>query len=471
VKLFRSVGARLSLALALVVAAALAIVYAALVPTLKHRLVSAKLSALERAAPIVRSQYSRFDPDFTSTAAATADAQAAVLYGGLLSPSSPLLQIVDVSLPGSPSARLDEFERDPVALAAARSGIVESGTVERDEQRYAEVAVPLADDGRIVLLSASLRDTLSDVHLVQRRLLAFGGVALFAAILLGLAAAEVFARRLRRLERAAERIAAGDFSEPIVDAGSDEVGELARAFERMRGRLAQLDDARRAFIANASHELRTPLFSLGGFLELLQDEDLDEPTRREFLATMTEQVARLTKLATDLLDLSRLDSGRLRVEPERVELRELATTLVEEFTAVARARRHSLELVPGEDAAAFADPERALQIGRVLVENAIRHTPPGTPVRLVVGAPAELAVVDEGGGIPPEVSEQIFERFTRLESTTASGSGLGLAIARELASLMGGSIRLDSRPGQTTFTLVLPLAGAIPRENAAAPVA
>jgi signal transduction histidine kinase len=348
---------------------------------------------------------------------------------------------------------------------------VESGTVERDEQRYAEVAVPLGDDGRIVLLSGSLRDTLSDVHLVQRRLLAFGGVALFAAILLGLAAAEVFARRLRRLERAAERIAAGDFSEPIVDAGSDEVGELARAFERMRGRLAQLDDARRAFIANASHELRTPLFSLGGFLELLQDEDLDESTRREFLATMTEQVERLTKLATGLLDLSRLDAGRLRVEPEPVELRELASTLVEEFAAVARARHHSLELVPGEDAVAFADPERALQIGRVLVENAIRHTPPGTPVRLVVRAPAELAVVDEGAGIPPEVSEQIFERFTRLESATASGSGLGLAIARELASLMGGSIRLESRAGRTTFTLVLPLAGAISRGNAAAPVA
>src|SRR5439155_9167188 len=135
-----------------------------------------------------------------------------------------------------------------------------------------------------------------------------------------------FAGRIRRLERAADRIAAGDFEQPVDDRARDELGQLAAAFERMRRRLARLDDARRAFIANASHELRTPIFSLGGFLELLQDEELDEPTRREFLATMTEQIERLTKLATDLLDLSRLDAGRLRLDVEPVDLRELAET-------------------------------------------------------------------------------------------------------------------------------------------------
>src|SRR5262245_64981800 len=92
----------------------------------------------------------------------------------------------------------------------------------------------------------------------------------------------------------------------------------------MRQRLAQLDDARRAFIANASHELRTPLFSLGGFLELFQDEDLDEETRQEFLNTMSEQVERLQKLATDLLDLSALDAGRLRVDREPVDMADVA---------------------------------------------------------------------------------------------------------------------------------------------------
>ena len=97
----------------------------------------------------------------------------------------------------------------------------------------------------------------------------------------------------------------------MVDASQDEVGQLARAFERMRLRLSTLDRARGEFIANASHELRTPLFSLSGFLELLEEHGARAATREEFLGSMREQVARLAKLATDLLDLSRLDAGQL----------------------------------------------------------------------------------------------------------------------------------------------------------------
>src|SRR5204862_1851064 len=138
--------------------------------------------------------------------------------------------------------------------------------------------------------------------------------ALAASLLVGYLAASLFARRIRRLERAADRIAGGDFGEPVEDRGKDELGELATAFEEMRQRLAQLEHARREFIANASHELRTPLFSLGGFLELIENEDLEPRTQRDFLATMREQIDRLTKLATDLLDLSRLDAGRMHVE-------------------------------------------------------------------------------------------------------------------------------------------------------------
>jgi signal transduction histidine kinase len=349
-----------------------------------------------------------------------------------------------------------DVANDPIALRAFQALELRSGTVTRGEERYAEAAVPVKSDGSVILLSASLHDTLADVQLVERRLIVAGLIALAASIALGYGAASVFARRIRRLERAAERIARGDFSEPVVDRGRDELGELAAAFDRMRARLAQLEDARRAFIANASHELRTPLFSLGGFLELLQDEELDEATRREFLATMTEQMQRLTKLATDLLDLSRLDAGRLRLDPEVVDLGSLAGVLVGEFSAVARASGHPLEAVVESRGTALADSERTLQIGRGLVENALKHTPPGTAVRVVVRAPAQLAVEDEGPGIPPDQREQVFERFTRVDGARASGSGLGLAIARELAAAMGGAVRLESGEGRTVFTLVLP---------------
>jgi two-component system OmpR family sensor kinase len=229
----------------------------------------------------------------------------------------------------------------------------------------------------------------------------------------------------------------------------------------MRVRLAQLDDARRAFVANASHELRTPLFSLAGFLELLDDEELDEPTRREFLASMREQVDRLTKLASDLLDLTRLDAGRLTVEREPVDLAALAADLVEEFGPLAASTDHALTVLVDGPVVAEADELRSLQLGRILVENALLHTPPGTPVTvraLERDGRVALEVEDAGAGIPAGQREQLFERFFRLGGTRASGSGLGLAIARELAGLMDGAIELESEPGRTVFSLILPAA-------------
>jgi signal transduction histidine kinase len=282
-----------------------------------------------------------------------------------------------------------------------------------------------------------------------------GLVALGLAILIGFGAASAFARRIRRLERAADRIAGGDFDEPVVDRGRDEVGELAGAFDRMRVRLAQFDDARRAFIANASHELRTPIFSVGGFLELLREDDLDPDTRAEFVEAMAEQMGRLSKLAAELLDLSRLDAGGMRIELEPVSLDHVVHDLGEELGALAARRGHRLEVAVESRGTALADRERVLQVGRALVDNALVHTPPGTHVRLIADG-ARLRVEDDGPGIPAEYRQQVFARFTRLEGSRASGSGLGLAIARELAERMGGELRLESRTGRTVFVLDLP---------------
>ena len=459
----RSVGARLSLALLVVLAGALGLVYVVVVPSLESRLVSSKRSQLERAAPSLGEQYrgNPFDPDYLENAAATSNARV-VLYR-LLAATPAALSVVGDSRGGISSA---DVENDPLALRAALTLQPQHGTVSRGDDRYAEAAVPLASDGSVLLLSASLHDALANVHLVQRRLVLAGAFALLLALVVGYGGAWLFARRLRRLERAAERIAGGRFEEAVVDPGADEVGQLAQAFERMRLQLARLDHARREFIANASHELRTPLFSLGGFLELLDDEELDEATRREFLANMREQVARLAKLATELLDLSRLDAGQLEVEREPVSLAELARSLADEFAAVARAGEHPLAVSAEEDALVSGDEQRIFQIGRVLVENALVHTPVGTPVRIRAGAGsggAELAVEDEGPGIPPEHAPLVFERFHRIEGPQASGSGLGLAIARELAGLMGGSLELESQPGRTVFRLRLPAASVAER--------
>ncbi len=413
----RSVGARLSLALLLVLAGALAFVYLFVIPSLENRLVDAKLSQLESAAPGLARQlpqnHLRWD-DFAENASASANARV-VVYTVLEGPPT-VLQVAG----DSRQARLStDVERDEIALRAALTGGRATGTVTREGQRLAEVALP-APRGTVLLLSASLHDSLGNVDLVRRRLLGAGALALLMALVIGYGAAWAFARRLRRLEHAAERMATGRFDEPVIDTGADEVGQLARAFERMRQRLAQLDHARKEFIANASHELRTPLFSLAGFLELLTDEELDQKTRG---------------------------------------VAEVARTVAGEFQAVAQTAEHPLEVVAESDPAAIGDEARVLQIGRILVENALVHTPPGTTVRVRAGSSnggAKLAVEDDGPGISPDHAPHVFERFYRVDGAQASGSGLGLSIARELAELMGGSLELDSMPGKTVLMLRLP---------------
>jgi signal transduction histidine kinase len=463
----RSVGGRLGLGLAIVVAAALLLVNLIVVPSLERNLIHAKLAQLREAAPGIGTELlnsSTFELDETIQTASQS-ASARVVYFQPLTFEPPTLRVVADSNAVTPV----DIDNDRIALRAFATARLASGTVTVKGVRYAEAADPVFGGGT-VLLRSSLHDSLRSVDLVRTRLFFAGLIALGASLVVGYLAAWIFARRIRRLERAADRIAGGDFSQPVVDPGRDEVGQLAGAFDRMRQRLAQLERARREFIANASHELRTPLFSLGGFLELMTDEELDPKTQAEFMATMREQVDRLTKLATELLDLSRLDAGRLTVEREPVDLAELADTLAGEFRAVARSSAHQLS-VDAVEAHALADEERATQVGRILVENALVHTPPGTVIRLGAGrvdGSVRLTVEDDGPGIPAEYAAEIFDRFYRLEGSKASGSGLGLAIARELAELMGGTVELSSNEKETCFALVLPAApdaGSFPREK------
>jgi signal transduction histidine kinase len=461
-RLFGGIRLRLMLALLVVAAGALAVAYAIVVPRLENRLVDAKLDQLEKDARLVAGQ-TELD-ELTSAqpfAEAVSNERGARVVVYQIVSRRPLLTVIQAD------SRLDsslDVERSAVVRRSAENGSAARGVVVEGDQRWAEVAAPAtARDDVVVLLRDSLSDPLSSVQFVERRLFLAGVLALFVALVLGFAASSMHARRIRRLERAADRIAGGRFDEPVVDGGNDELGQLAVAFERMRTRLENLDRARREFIANASHELRTPLFSLGGFLELLDDEELDEPTRREFVGTMREQVERLTKLATDLLDLTRLDAGRIHVESERVELRTIAELLEEEFRPLAERRDHRLEVHVDGEPAVIGDELRLLQVGRALVDNALVHTPRGSSVVIRAwheAGSARLSIADDGPGIPAEHIEHVFDRFYRADAELASGSGLGLAIARELAAVMQGSVTLESRPGRTVATLSLPAAPA-----------
>ena len=225
----------------------------------------------------------------------------------------------------------------------------------------------------------------------------------------------------------------------------------------MQRQLAELDTARRGFIATASHELRTPIFSLGGFLELLEDEDLDDETRAGFMDQLRLQVDRLGKLTTDLLDLSRLEAGPIELRAEDTDVVRLAETVAAEFTPALAAHESDLELRLGDEPLAMVcDPERVAQVLRILLDNALAHTPGGTDVLLEArrdGDRVHLAVTDHGTGIPRAELRRVFEPF--YTSDGRRGSGLGLAIARELSERMGGELTAESIPGRTTFDLAL----------------
>jgi two-component system OmpR family sensor kinase len=354
----------------------------------------------------------------------------------------------------------------PAATAAAAAGPVATAVERVDGERIGETAIALYDEGEprwVAVLSDSLGEVDDNVALIRRQILIAGAIALLAALAAGWFVAGAHARRLRRLEQAAEKVADGDFSTAIPIGSNDEVGQLAKSFNEMQKRLARLDSARKEFIANASHELRTPIFSLSGFVELLEDEDPDPAAREEFVRTMREQVARLTKLTADLLDLSKLDADAIEIQLQPVDLGELTRRVVAEFGPAAEGHGSRIDVAGQADVRAMADPDRAAQIIRILIDNALTHTPEGTAISVTTqlqAGTASLIVRDRGPGIDTRARERVFERF--YTGDEVGGSGLGLAIARELAQRMNGALELRSRHGRTEFELRLPAAVTAP---------
>ena len=225
---------------------------------------------------------------------------------------------------------------------------------------------------------------------------------------------------------------------------------------------ARLARARRDLIANASHEFKTPLFSLAGSLELIDEGELSVDEQSEFLQIMRQQVDRLRGLAVSMLDLSRVEAGAIDIQPEVVDLKAVAQSVLDEFQAQAQTKQVDLLIEDGGDHTAWCDEQRLAQVLRALVDNAIKFSPPGSTVRVATGGDerkATVTVSDDGPGIEPAELPHVFERFHRgrEERASTTGAGLGLSIARELTELMGGSITAASRGGDgASFAVRLP---------------
>src|SRR4051794_22880281 len=459
-----SIRNRLTLAFFVITFAAVAFVFFYVTPTLESRLRNEKMSGLSSdarrytralAATLGNAPEKRVDA-IVSDIAQRANVRVTVLG---ISKGTFGVQTYPVSDSSGQSGVTDlQFG---VATRAAQTRRLVTATERAQGGDVAEAAQPLARGGRVrrvAVFSAPLNDVVDTVSLIRRQVLIAGALAVALAVLAGLVIARALSQRIKRLERAAGRVAKGDFSAQFPVDRPDELGQLATALDDMQRQLAQLDSARKRFIATASHELRTPIFSLGGFVELLQDEDLDENERQAFLTQMREQVARLGKLTIELLDLSRLEAGSLELRPEPTEVGVLAEAVTGEFVPALTRHQSHLELRrPRRGIEAVCDPDRVAQILRILIDNALTHTPEGTDI--VVAASrrnghVQLSVRDTGPGIDRNSMQRIFEPF--YTSDDAQGSGLGLAIAHELAERMSGRLSVDSHPGRTTFTFELP---------------
>jgi signal transduction histidine kinase len=299
---------------------------------------------------------------------------------------------------------------------------------------------------------------------VRTALLAALAIALLAAIAIAVALSSRIATPVTRLVDASRRIAAGHYAERVPVSAEGEIGQLAATFNAMAGSLEATERRRLELVGDVAHELRTPLATLDGYLEGLQDGVVEAgPETWTLLRTET---GRLTRLVADLSELWRAEARQLPLSIAEVDVAEVAREVLAAVQPVAAERGIAIRLEPTISAPVRADRDRLAQILANYLSNAIRYSPDGTEVTVVV-RPTEtevlVAVRDLGPGLTGEQRARVFERFYRIDpsrSRALGGSGIGLAIARALAEAMGGRVWADSDgPGSgSTFWVGLPAA-------------
>ncbi|MEU3461392.1 HAMP domain-containing sensor histidine kinase [Streptomyces sp. NPDC006733] len=375
----------------------------------------------------------------------------------------------------------------PESLAAAQTAVLadlplDGGAHSIDVPglgAYRMQSVATQDGTYLVGIRASgVRDTLDTLVWVEVCVTAAG---LAAAGLAGTALIRISLQPLRRVAATASRVSEltlhrGEVAlhERVPAADTDprtEVGQVGASLNRLLGHVGSALHSRqesetrvRRFVADASHELRTPLASIRGYAELTRRgrEDVG-PDTRHALGRIESEAGRMTSLVEDLLMLARLDSGR----PLSLAATDLSPLVVDSVSdARAAGPDHVWRLdLPDEPATVHGDAERLQQVLANLLGNARTHTPPGTTVTARVTGDRHhgvlLQVVDDGPGIPPDLTPYIFERFARGDASRARGAGsgstgLGLAIVHSVVAAHGGRVWVESAPGRTAFTVQLP---------------
>ena len=266
---------------------------------------------------------------------------------------------------------------------------------------------------------------------------------------------------LRRMIDATNRLAAGDFSVRLHLVGPSSFNELTTSFNRMAEELGSIEMLRSDFVDNFSHEFKTPIVSIKGFAEELKHDDLTPEQRQEYLDIIIHESSRLAQLATNVLNLSRVEKQAILASRARFDLTEQVRRCILLFESKWEQRRLNLN-VELDEVILEGDEELLSQVWLNLIDNAVKFTPEGgcVDIRLQKRETTAVFVIrDDGYGIPPDAQRHIFDKFYQGDvSHAASGNGLGLSIARRVVTLHGGDIRCQSEEGAgAEFTVELPL--------------
>jgi signal transduction histidine kinase len=357
-------------------------------------------------------------------------------------------------------AELDRTELDRVfAIGRTASSVTFVGSDDEIYKTgYAPVHASETDDTIMLAIGAqapaSYFTRLADL---RDRLFAWGTGLLAVTVTAAFASTLLITRNIRRLVAAAERIGAGDLRQPVRVAAGDELGVLGQTMERMRLQLAERDARTQQMLAGIAHEVRNPLAGMTLFTGILRDELSDQDERRSHVERIRRELGYLERVVNDFLEYARRPKPELRDVP--------CDALLSEVAQLTTTDDVSVEVEPCGGLAAYADRAQLRRAALNLAKNAVQaataagHRGRGA-VRLSArrrGDELELAVWNRGKEIAPATCERLFEPFF---TTREKGTGLGLAFVREIAADHGGRIEVASASGETTFTLVLPLAAA-----------
>jgi signal transduction histidine kinase len=382
---------------------------------------------------------------------------------------------VFVAIPGGPMFSSTAEEVPESIRLTAMSAFGERPLALTDAVRPITTAPVLVDRqfaGLVLVLALPSRP--SGIRRELGRLLSLPStlVLMAAAVIVALVVFNPARRRLAALEQAAQRLGEGDLTARAPQAGGDEIARVAAEFNRMASELETRDAAlrtadvlRRQMMADVSHELKTPLTAMRGYIETLRMPEvaLDAERRDGYYETIDREARRLERIVKDLLDLARYEHGGVVLQPRLFDIERLFENVARRHEPEAHTKAVAIRIhVDPLADQVVADPDRIEQAIDNLVANALRHTPSGGTITLratQADGAATLSVSDSGGGIAPEHLPHVFERFYKVEAARAAestGSGLGLSITKAIVERHGGTIRVTSQAGRTTFTVLLP---------------